>query len=56
MAKLNYKKCETVYVCCGEYIIPIANAKKKEITCPRCGKILTEPLKLPNIILVKTGR
>lgn len=53
MAKIAYDKCETVYVCCGEYLVPTLAADKRGVTCPRCGKLLTEPIEKPTIVLVK---
>ena len=53
MAGFNYQKCETVYVCCAEYLVPTKTANDRGVKCPRCGKLLTEPIEKPNIVLVK---
>ena len=53
MARLSYEECKPVYVCCGEYLVPTSAADKRGVTCPRCGKLLNEPIEKPHIVKVK---
>lgn len=50
---MKYEKIKKVYSCCGQYIAPSGKALEHDIKCPRCGQVLTTPIKCPHIVLVK---
>lgn len=50
---MKYEKCEKVFSCCGQYIVPTKAVSDKNIYCPRCGRRQVKSINLPNVLIVK---
>lgn len=46
------KEYLNVYNCCGQYIVTKDNNKPAKLNCPRCGRELKTPDKLPKVLLI----
>ena len=50
---MTYETSPKVFSCCGQYIAPTKSVCVRTIKCPRCHKILKNPIKYPSIVIVK---
>lgn len=48
---MKSEKINRVYSCCGQYIAVKKSLGDQKVSCPRCGNVLTVPLRIPTIVL-----